>query len=248
MTNLYETTRLLNEYLFFHYGEEADYLPWPGGPRAALGYAERCVTEGFEGARLGPAARALDVGCAVGRSTFALARWCGEAVGLDYSQTFVEAARRLAAEGRLEYDYVVEGKRTARGVARVPEGVEAGRVRFLQGDAMALPEELGVFDAVLAANLICRLPRPELFLRRCARLVNPGGQLVINTPFTWMEEWTPEAHWLGGKEQAESGEALRALLEPDFELREVADMPFLIREHRRKYQWSVAQSFRFLRR
>ncbi len=36
--------------------------------------------------------------------------------------------------------------------------------------------------------------------------------------------------------------ALREKLEPAFEVCAVFDLPFLIREHRRKYQWSVAEA------
>jgi hypothetical protein len=61
-----------------------------------------------------------------------------------------------------------------------------------------------------------------------------------------MEEYTPRRFWLGGFER--SGEAVRSLeslkqaLSETFRLEEVVDMPFLIREHSRKFQWSVAQA------
>src|SRR5690349_9821624 len=83
--NPYETDKLLNEYLLFHYGSAEDILPWPDGPRGALDYAVRCVSECVDGAALGPGTRALDVGCAVGRSSFELARLCGEVIGVDWS-------------------------------------------------------------------------------------------------------------------------------------------------------------------
>lgn len=41
--------------------------------------------------------RALDLGCAVGRSTFELAREYGEVVGIDISQTFIDGALPRAA-------------------------------------------------------------------------------------------------------------------------------------------------------
>jgi 2-polyprenyl-3-methyl-5-hydroxy-6-metoxy-1,4-benzoquinol methylase len=45
---------------------------------------------------------------------------------------------------------------------------------------------LGEFDAVLAANLLCRLPSPEAFLNRTATLVKPGGVLVMVSPYSWL--------------------------------------------------------------
>jgi hypothetical protein len=41
---------------------------------------------------------------------------------------------------------------------------------------------------------------------------------------------------------------LRGCLEADFELADSMDLPFLIREHARKFQWSVAQGTRWIRR
>jgi 2-polyprenyl-3-methyl-5-hydroxy-6-metoxy-1,4-benzoquinol methylase len=36
-------------------------------------------------------------------------------------------------------------------------------------------------------NLLCRLPDPAEFLRACARLVKPGGVLVLVSPYSWLE-------------------------------------------------------------
>ena len=82
--------------------------------------------------------------------------------------------------------------------ATLPEGVDGSRVTFQQGDATALPEDIGTFDAVLAANLIDRLEDPGRFLASLPDLLNPGGQLVISSPYTWLEEYTPKSNWLGG--------------------------------------------------
>ena len=46
--NLYETDRLLSEYLLFHYGLPEEVLPWDFGPRSALGFPVRAVTETFD--------------------------------------------------------------------------------------------------------------------------------------------------------------------------------------------------------
>lgn len=247
--NPYESETLLAEYLFFHYGDPAAYLPWDFGPQSALNYPERCVSECFDHAALPGHGRGLDIGCAVGRSSFALARHCSEVIGIDYSGAFVRAAQALAAARSLDYAYPVEGRRTATATASLPADVDPERVRFEQGDAMNLRPDLGSFDAVLAANLICRLARPQDFLQRCRDLVKPGGQLVITTPFTWLESYTPPAEWIGAHpESGESLEVLRQSLDPDFDLDWTGDLPFLIREHRRKFQWSVAQACRFIRR
>ena len=110
---------------------------------------------------------------------------------------------------------------------------------------MRLRAGLGQFDAVLAANLLCRLRDPRLCVENFPALVRPGGQLVIATPCTWLEAFTPAAHWLGGFERngarVTTLQSLSEMLEPAFELKRGFDLPFLIREHARKFQWNVAQ-------
>ena len=53
--------------------------------------------------------RALDIGCAVGRSSFELARRVDEVVGIDYSQAFVDVCNELKDRGSMPYDVVTEG-------------------------------------------------------------------------------------------------------------------------------------------
>lgn len=216
-------------------------MPWDFGPREASGFAERVVNDLIGEAEFMEGSRALDIGCAVGRSSFELARYVGEVVGIDYSHAFIEAANEILQEGSKPYIIKVAGELTHKAVAQRPD-VPYGRVQFQQGDAQSLPEELGQFDVVLAANLICRLRRPQDFLKQLPALIKPGGKFLLATPMTWLEEFTPVTNWIGAT--AEAGETLEVLkreLSPEFELERTQDLPFLIREHARKFQWSVSQ-------
>ena len=250
--NPYESDRLLAEYLLFHYGKPAEVLPYPFGPAEALDFPARVVSACVDFASLPAQARALDLGCAVGRSSFELARGCRDVLGIDFSRSFVRAAARLAAGGRLRYERTDEGRLTTPCEAEVPAGIDPQRVRFEVGDACALRLDLGRFDVVLLANLVDRLPEPRRCLERLPDLVAPGGQLVIASPFTWLEDYTPQRAWLGGYEDANgavaTSKALKDSLEADFELQRELDLPFLIREHARKYQWSVSWAGTWRRR
>ena len=244
VVNPYESDRLLAEYLLFHYGRPEEVMPFPFGPVGGLDFAVRAVTECIAPARLPEHARALDLGCAVGRSSFELARWCREVVGIDFSHRFVAAAGALQTGGSLPYERTEEGELTTRCTARVPDGIDRSRVHFEAGDACALRADLGRFDAALLINLVDRLPQPRRCLERLPDLLNPGGQLVIASPYTWLAEYTPKDQWLGGyarEGQAVRGfDTLRGILEPDFEFVRSVDLPFVIREHARKFQWSVS--------
>lgn len=239
--NIYETRRLLDEYLLFHYGAAHEVLPWVDGPRSALGFAVRTVTELADFSQ--PLDSALDLGCAVGRSSFELSKHATSVLGMDYSHSFVDAARQLT-HADLPYQRVDEAATTTALVAGVPAGCVRDRVQFEQGDAMHLREDLGSYDLVHAANLLCRLTDPALLIARLPDLVKPGGQLLLTTPCTWLEDFTPRGNWPAGSTR----DWLKQELSANFELAVEKDLPFLIREHARKYQWSVALGTRWIRR
>jgi len=244
--NPYESDELLQQYLVFHYANKEEQFPYGFGGADALDFPKRCALDGPDFECLPAGARALDLGCAVGRSGFELARHCGEVIGIDYSQAFIDAANRMKANGQHSATRLDEGSAVTELDLRVGEGIDRSRVTFEQGDAQFIREDIGQFDLVIACNLICRLPEPMRLLERLPQLLKPGGQLVITTPFTWLEEYTPSANWLGDGAQ-DSFAGLRNALEPDFDLNAQWDMPFLIREHARKFQYSIAQASRWTR-
>jgi putative 4-mercaptohistidine N1-methyltranferase len=236
MSDIYESTKVLSEYLLFHYGSAGEILPpdrdWPAGMREALDFPVRTVGHFSKH----PVDRGLDLGCAVGRSAFEMARSCREVVGIDFSNAFISAAESMRTGAKIPYDRCEEASLSTRLEATLPNGIEPDGLIFEQGDAMNLRDDLGVFDRVHAANLLCRLTEPERLLGRLPSLVGSGGELVLATPCTWLEEFTPRANWpLGG-----TFEWLKSRLAPDFELLAQADEPFLIRETARKFQWTAS--------
>ncbi len=245
----YESERILNEYLLFHYGQPEEILPYDFGPREALGFPLRTVKECLRTADLPADARALDLGCAVGRSSFELARYCAEVLAIDFSAIFIQAAQTLQRVGKLEYKIKQIGSLEKPAVANVPGEIDRNRVQFEIGDAHGNPHKFEPFDVVHAANLLCRMADPGLLLRRFKDLVKPGGQLILATPHTWLEEYTPAKNWPGAADGVKDpSEALKCDLLPNFELLAEQDMPFLIREHARKFQWSVARATVWRRR
>jgi putative 4-mercaptohistidine N1-methyltranferase len=245
MPDYYETDQQMNEYLVFHYASLEQTLPWDFGPRQAFGFHTR-LAQCLDVSKLPAKSRALDLGCAVGRTSFELSRICSEVLGIDYSQAFIEAGNRILQSGEIPLLLKREGHLGDALTNRLPQGVHPERVRFLQGDAEALPESIGRFDAITFANVLDRLPHPRVALDKLARIANPGAQLVVCSPFTWWDEFTAPEERLGGfmrdGREVTSHDSIVAALEPDFALRETCDLPFLIREHERKYHFSVAQT------
>jgi 2-polyprenyl-3-methyl-5-hydroxy-6-metoxy-1,4-benzoquinol methylase len=64
---------------------------------------------------------------------------------------------------------------------------ELDGVDKLQADGMALPVGHGMADAVIATAIIEHVPDGRGLLRECARVLRPGGLIVITTPAPLME-------------------------------------------------------------
>ena len=240
-TGFYESDAAVEQYLLFHYGTPEQICPLLPEARTACGFPVRCVSESLRHIALQKRTRALDLGCAVGRSSFELGWHFDEVVGVDFSGRFIAAAERMRDERAVTVRVPREGSATDEVRLELPSDLRTGNVRFERGDACALRADLGTFDLVLMANLIDRLPDPAQCLARLPELIPHGGWLVVTSPYTWIEEYTPREKWLDGGGQGTLS-ALKELLAPAFALRRVFDLPFLIREHRRKYQWSVAEA------
>ena len=238
-SRLYETDQLVTQYLEFHFGPEA--LGVPNFPRACVEAVIRHVPQGRRG-------KCLDIGCSVGRSAFEFARFFSHVDAVDFSARFIQSGVRLQQGNDVIYEVPTEGELTiSRTISLDRLGLEqvGSRVLFMQGDACNLKPLYAGYDLVFAGNLIDRLYDPSLFLDGIAARILPGGLLVITSPYTWLEDYTPKAKWIGGRR--EHGEPLSTLaglqqtLEPRFALLHRENVPFVIRETARKHQHSLAE-------
>ena len=101
--------------------------------------------------------RVLDVGCGGGVLTEALARGGARVQGLDASDAVVRVARQHARDNSLEIDYI------------------AGK---LEDFASQNPD---CFDVLTCMELLEHVPDPGALLQTCARLLRPGGDLILST-------------------------------------------------------------------
>jgi putative 4-mercaptohistidine N1-methyltranferase len=238
----YESEELLSRYLLFHYGAEQDQLPFSFGPHDSLHFPVRCVTECLAIDVLPSDAAAIDLGCAVGRSSFELSRHCKRVVGIDASHRFIQTAIQLQEQGEVPYQIVEEGNKSCLRTAVLPAGVKAQAVEFRCCDAMQILQESIQYDVVLAANLICRLPDPKSFLKALPNILKREGQLILLSPYSWLEEFTQSSRWLNSGSSKNSLETMKMLFGKKLRLMRAFDMPFLLREHQRKYEWCVSQA------
>jgi 5-histidylcysteine sulfoxide synthase/putative 4-mercaptohistidine N1-methyltranferase len=252
----YESDAVQNQYMTLHFGAPELQMPFDFGPLAAASFPQRCadlVSQWCD--RLGIEKKCvLDIGCAVGGACFRLAESFESVTGVDLSEQFINAARVLKDRGELDFKCRLEGDLHSQQKASIPAAV-AARVEFKQADACSLPADYLNFDAVLIANVLCRLPSPGACLGRLGGergIVKVGGLLVIASPYSWTEEYSPRDVWLGGYVDDEGSErfsedGLKQYLSFDFELVDQCDIPIVIREHYRKYQYIVTQALIFRR-
>ncbi|MDC9725801.1 MAG: 5-histidylcysteine sulfoxide synthase [Gammaproteobacteria bacterium] len=235
----YENDKMLSEYAEFHYGDS--YYDVANFPQTIANIAIKAL-----GSK--PAVKALDIGCAVGRASFELAKRFDHVTGIDFSARLINLGVQLVEQGVIRYSIADEGELmlyrerhlSDLGLANVSDKVE-----FLQGDACNLKPHFKDYDLVIAANLIDRLYDPALFLRTIHERVNPGGVLLIASPYTWLEEHTKKENWLGGikkdGENVSTLDGLKSILGEYFDLMtEPQQVPFVIRETSRKFQHTLS--------
>jgi len=105
-----------------------------------------------------PGLRVVDVGTGTGVLACELAQLGLDVLGIDSSESMLDAARSK-----------LEG-------LRLPA---TGRIRFEQADACALPVADGELDAAFAHMVLHYMPAPEDVVAEMARVVRPGGRVVL---------------------------------------------------------------------
>lgn len=142
-----------------------------------------------------PQIRVLDVGCGVGGTSRYLARELGCAVtGITISTRQVEIATRLATKE--ETPGAEGGGSGEKGCISL--GAKGGQVRFLELDAEKMGEYFAgaaaAFDVVWISEALSHFPDKALFFANAAKVLRPGGKLVL-------ADWF-KAEGLGEKEFA----------------------------------------------
>lgn len=143
-SQVYESKRAVHEYLLFHYGRPEDHMPFKSGPVHALNFPARCASICSNSASGSGKNRALDIGCAVGASSFELARHFNEVVGIDFSNHFIDAANTMKNDGVMSFESLVRGEVYKSCSTNLDQSIDRTRVNFIQGDACNLPASLGM--------------------------------------------------------------------------------------------------------
>ncbi len=131
-------------------------------PEPGSGEAGRALAAEFVAIVSGEPAssQVCDIGCGNGYLAAELGKRGFRVTGVDASASGIEVARRH---------------------------YETGNVRFvcanLDSGAIDKPARDGMFDIVVSSDVVEHLYRPSALVRAAARLLRPGGLLVLGTPY-----------------------------------------------------------------
>lgn len=202
----------LSIYLDAHWGDRVE--PSADGPAPMFGFA--AIAGRLAGRSEAPVGRAIELGCSVGRGLAELARSADLAVGLDNNFGALRRARRLLGGRPLTYARRVAGRHYRVATAK-PGDRAASNVALICGDALDPPLAPHSFARVAAINVLDAVSHPRQLLSVCDGLLEPGGELLLTSPYSWQshvshdEERLPTSDPAGAlRKILDAGEGLEA--------------------------------------
>ena len=126
-----------------------------------------------------PGLRVADIGTGTGILALELAELGLDVIGIDRSEAMLETARQ-------KWDAIATG--------------ETSNVEFRAGDAHELPLDSASVDAAFAHMVLHSLEHPESAIQEMARVVRPGGLVILVDFIPHEHEWMKQELgllWLG---------------------------------------------------
>lgn len=101
------------------------------------------------------------------------------ATGVGYGAQILAKAKKHEIDELLAIDLDIEAINYAKYKYHHP------KVRFMQENVLnpQLPQKLGTFDAIISFETLEHLQDEKTFLKSLYEMLNPGGTLVLSTPF-----------------------------------------------------------------
>jgi SAM-dependent methyltransferase/uncharacterized protein YbaR (Trm112 family) len=229
----------LSIYVDAHWGDRAK--PAPDGPGSGFGM-QPLVDKIAERARARVGA-AVELGCSAGRILAELADGADHVVGLDLHFGTLRRARTLLAGERLAYNRRVAGRHYTLATAT---GRRHDNVSLICGDALDPPLVPGVFDRVVALNVLDSVRHPRQLLSVLHGLCKRGGELILSSPYNWQSHIVADAERIGGDNPAKGLVTLLTSgdLGTRFAIEDEAELPWTLRRDARS---AVAYCIHYVR-
>lgn len=189
----------VSTYAFDHYGdldpaERENSTVIPGSILDLLKQGLSKIEERVDGP-------VIDLGCAVGRTSFELAKTVDDIVlGIDMHFAMLRTAATILHEGRVVYPRRRVGITfEKREFTAALEG--ASKVDFWLCDATCLPLDDVTFSLAASLNVLDCVQSPYDHLKEIGRILKPNGAALVSSPYDWNVNATPVEAWLGGHSQ-----------------------------------------------
>lgn len=245
--SLFNTARQhLSCYGFDHYG---DFDPVePENPAMKPGSILTIFEKALQLPHAAPDEMIIDMGCAVGRTSFELAEVHDLPVlGIDLNFGMLKSATQILNNNRYVYPKRKTGVvfETRQFPVHFPR---RDKVDFWVCDALNLPFKNNSFSFGLSFNLLDCVPNPVMLLMETTRIMKKNSDIILTTPYDWSEGATPYENWVGGHSQRTayrgdpekifktlfSSTNDRAALCKEIKITtEIADIPWSVRLHDR---------------
>lgn len=197
-----------SSYVWDHWAEFDPREPKSSSDAESPGAIARLLKNGLNLSSRAPQdanAPILDVGCAVGRTTYELAHYFDQlTLGVDLDISMLRLAREIRDTGWVEYPRRRAGVIYDRRRFEVTRNLSQKAMRqidFWCCDATAMPFPDASFATLASLNLIDCVSSPVDALREFSRSLTGGGQAVIASPYDWSVSATPITAWIGGHSQ-----------------------------------------------
>ena len=128
------------------------------------------LTVDFDRLDIGAGTKVIDVGCGAGRHSFEAYRRGADVIAFDQNASDLN-----------DVDEILQAMRAQ---GEVPSWAKAEAAK---GDALDLPYPDGVFDCVIASEILEHVPEDDRAIAELIRVLRPGGSLAITVP-----RWLPE--------------------------------------------------------
>jgi SAM-dependent methyltransferase len=188
-------------------------------------------------ARLPRVELAVELGCSTGRIVAELATNADRVVGLDINFGAIRRASQMLDGQPVTYGRRMIGRHYLRVEAEARDRTVAKHRRQLVcGDALDPPLIPGMFERVVALNVLDSVRQPAQLLSVIDALCAPHGELILASPYAWQSMVMEDHERIGGVDPAIDVAAIlregRAL-EARYQIEEEADVPWTLRRDAR---------------